>query len=155
MDKVANFLKFIFYISVLFLIIFSLYPGSLLGILFYGDPGLQPNLAWNPLYTPLPHLYKIAGIINHFIVYFFISIFGLCLYLRNRNFQKLVYGLFFLSIFLEILQFVAPKRTFEIFDLSANFVGVLVAYCLIKIYKSRSKLWISLMKEKKASKKNL
>jgi len=66
--------------------------------------------------------------------------FGLCLYLRNRNFQKLVYGLFFLSILLEILQFVAPKRAFEIFDLSANFAGVLVAYCLIKIYKSRSKL---------------
>ena len=68
MDKAANFLKFIFYISVLFLIIISLYPGSLLGVLFYGDPSLQPNLAWNPLYTPLPHLYKIAGIINHFII---------------------------------------------------------------------------------------
>jgi len=141
MDKMASFLKFIFYISVFFLIIVSLYPGSLLGILFYGDPGLQPNLAWNPFYTPLPvHLYKIGSIINHFIVYFFISIFGLCLYLRNRNFQKLVYGLFFLSILLEFLQFVAPKRAFEIFDLSANFAGVLVAYCLIKIYKSRSKL---------------
>ena len=141
MDKMASFLKFIFYISVFFLIIVSLYPGSLLGILFYGDPGLKPNLAWNPFYTPLPaHLYKIGSIINHFIVYFFISIFGLCLYLRNRNFQKLVYGLFFLSILLEILQFVAPKRAFEIFDLSANFAGVLVAYCLIKIYKYRSKL---------------
>ena len=141
MDKVASFLKFIFYISVLFLIIISLYPGSLLGVLFYGDAGLQPNLALNPFYTPLPrHLYTIGSIINHFIIYFFISIFGLYLYLRNRNFQKLVYGLFFLSIFLEVLQFVVPKRAFEIFDLSANFAGVLVAYCLIKIYKSRSKL---------------
>ena len=141
MDKAASFLKFIFYISVLFLIIISLYPGSLLGVLFYGDPGLQPNLALNPYYTPLPrHLYIIGGIINHFIIYFCISIFGLYVYLRNRNFQKLVYGLFFLSIFLEVLQFVAPKRAFEIFDLSANLAGVLVAYCLIKIYKSRSKL---------------
>ena len=141
MDKVASFLKFIFYISVLFLIIISLYPGSLLGVLFYGDPGLQPNLALNPFYTPLPrHLYTIGSIINHFIIYFCISIFGLYLYLRNRNFQKLVYGLFFLSIFLEVLQFVVPRRAFEIFDLSANFAGVLVAYCLIKIYKSRSKL---------------
>ena len=139
MDKVASFLKFIFYISVLFLIIISLYPGSLLGVLFYGDAGLQPNLALNPFYTPLPrHLYTIGSIINHFIIYFFISIFGLYLYLRNRNFQKLVYGLFFLSIFLEVLQFVVPRRAFEIFDLSANFAGVLVAYCLIKIYKSRS-----------------
>ena len=137
MDKVTSFLKFIFYISVLFLIIISLYPGSLFGMLFYGDSGLQPNLAFNPFFTLLPrHFYTIGSIINHFIIYFCISIFGLCLYLRNRNFQKLVYGLFFLSIFLEILQLVAPKRAFEIFDLSANFVGVLVAYCLIKIYKS-------------------
>ena len=141
MDKVIGFLKFIFYISVLLLIVITLYPGSLLGLLLYGDLGMQPNLAENPYFTPMPsHLYTYASIINHFIVYFFISIFGLCLYLRNRNFQKLVYGLFLLSIFLEILQFVAPKRAFEIFDLSANFAGVLVAYCLIKIYKSRSKL---------------
>ena len=141
MDKAIDFLKFIFYMSVLLLIVISLYPGSLLGLLLYGDLGMQPNLAENPYFTLMPsHLYTYASIINHFIVYFCISIFGLCLYLRNRNFQKLVYGLFFLSIFLEVLQFVAPKRAFEIFDLSANFAGVLVAYCLIKIYKSRSKL---------------
>lgn len=140
MDKGASFFKFIFYISLLFLIIISLYPGSLLGVLLYGDSSLQPNLAFNPFYTPLPrHLYTIGSIINHFIIYFFISIFGLSIYLRNPNFQKIVYGLFFLSIFLEILQFLAPRRTFEIFDLSANFTGVLFAYCLIKIYKSRKK----------------
>ena len=117
MDKAASFLKFIFYIFVLFLIIISLYPGSLFGMLFYGDSGLQPNLALNPFFTLLPrHLYTIGSIINHFIIYFCIS------------------------IFLEVLQFVAPKRAFEIFDLSANFAGVLVAYCLIKIYKSWNRL---------------
>ena len=130
MDKVISFLKFVLYISILFLIIISLFPGSLLGFFLYGDLGRQPDLIDNPFGTA----------INHFIYYFYVSILGLCLYLRNRNFQKLVYGLFFLSIFLEILQFVAPKRAFEIFDLSANFAGVLVAYCLIKIYKSWSKL---------------
>ena len=110
-------------------------------MLFYGDSSLQPNLSLNPFFTLLPrHLYTIGSTINHFIIYFCISIFGLCLYLRNRNFQKLVYGLFFLSIFLEVLQFVVTKRAFEIFDLSANFVGVLVAYCLIKIYKSWNRL---------------
>ena len=135
MDKATSFLKFIFYISVLFLVIISLYPGSLFGMLFYGDSGLQPNLALNPFFTPLPrHLYTFGSIINHFIIYFCISIFGLCLYLRNRNFQKLFYGLLFLSIFLEVLQFVVPKRAFEILDLSANFAGVLLAYFAIKIY---------------------
>jgi len=128
-------LKIIFHISVLFLIVISLWPGSLLGMLLYGNPNLQPNLAFNPFFTPVPeHLYTIASLFNHFIIYFFISMFGLCLYLRNRNFQKLAYGLFFLSIFLEVLQFIVPKRAFEILDLSANFAGVLLAYFAIKIY---------------------
>ena len=118
------------------LIVITLYPGSLLGLLLYGDLGFQPNLAKNPYYTPMPtHLYTYASIINHFIAYFYISMFGLCLYLRSYNFKKIVYGLFFLSFFLEVLQFIIPRRTFEIVDVSANFVGVLVAYCLIKIYK--------------------
>ena len=136
MNKAVRFLKLIFYISILLLIIITLYPGSLLGLLLYGDLGMQPNLAENPYFTPMPsHLYTYASIINHFIAFFYVSLLGLCLYLRSHNFQKIVYGLFFLSIFLEVLQFTVPKRAFEIYDASANFVGVLLAYCLIKIYK--------------------
>ena len=46
-NKVINFLKYIFYISLLFLIIISLYPGSLLGYLLYADFSQQPNLIEN------------------------------------------------------------------------------------------------------------
>ena len=136
MNKVVSFLKFVFYISVLLLIVITLYPGSLLGLLLYGDLGMQPNLAENPYFTPIPsHLYTYASTLNHFIFYFYVSMLGLYLYLRSHNFQKIVYGLFFLSIFLEILQLIVPRRAFEIYDISANFAGVLVAYCLLKIYK--------------------
>ena len=136
MIKVDGFLKFIFYISVVLLIVITLYPGSLLGLLICGDLGFQPNLAKNPYFTPIPiHLYTHASILNHFIAYFCVSMLGLYLYLRSHNFQKIVYGLFFLSIFLEILQLIVPRRAFEIYDISANFAGVLVAYCLLKIYK--------------------
>ena len=120
-----SFLNFIFYISVLLLIIFSLFPGSLLGFFLYEDLGRQPSLIENPY----------GAAINHFICYFYISMLGFCLYLRRSNFQKLVYSLFFLSIILEILQFVVPKRVFEINDVSANFIGVLTAFLLVKIYK--------------------
>ena len=119
-----KFLKFIFHISALFLIIISLYPGSLLGYLFYGDLGQQPNLIDNPFGTT----------INHFIYYFYISILGFCIYLRSDNFKKMVYGLFTLSIMLEILQFIVPNRAFQLHDLVGNFLGVLVAYFLVKIY---------------------
>ena len=124
-----SFLKFTFHISVLILIIISLFPGSLLGFFLYDDLSRQPNLIANPFGTA----------INHFICYFYVSMLGLCLYLRSNNFQKLVYSLFFLSIILEVLQFIVPNRAFEIYDISANFAGVLVAYFLVKIYQFWSK----------------
>ena len=117
-------LKYIFHFSVLFLIIISLWPGSLLGFLFYGDWGQQPNLVENPIGTT----------INHFIYYIYLSLLGFFIYLKNENFKKLVYGLFFLSITLELLHFIIPNRSFELVDLVGNIFGVMVAYLVIKIY---------------------
>ena len=116
--------KYIFHFSALFLIVISLWPGSLLGFLFYGDFGLQPNLVKNPFGTT----------INHFIYYFYLSLLGFFIYLKNENFKKLVYGLFFLSITLELLHFIIPNRSFQLADLLGNIFGVMVAYLVIKIY---------------------
>ena len=124
MSKIISFLKFIFHISILLLIVISLFPGSLAGLVFYGDPSHQPNLIKNPFGTT----------INHFIYYFYVTILGLFVYLRDKNFQKIVYGLFVLSLILETLQLVVPNRAFQLYDLLGNFLGVLVAYFLVKIY---------------------
>ena len=120
----VKFLKSIFHISVLFLIIISLYPGSLLGYLLYGDWGQQPHLIKNPFGTT----------INHFIYYFYVSLLGFFLYLRSENFTKLVYGLFFLSVILELFHFMIPNRSFQLGDLIGNILGVVVAYSVLKIY---------------------
>ena len=117
-------LKFIFHISVLFLIILSLYPGSLLGYLMYGDLSQQPNLIRSSFGTS----------INHFISYLCVSLLGFFLYFKKKNFRKIVYGLFFLSIILEVFHFIIPRRYFEPGDLIGNILGVLVAYFLVKIY---------------------
>ena len=117
-------LKFIFHISTLFLIIISLYPGSLLGYLLYGDLSQQPDVIKNPFGTT----------INHFIYYVYISLLGFFLYLKNQNFQKLVYGLFILSVILEVLHFIIPNRSFQLGDLIGNILGVLVAFVVVKIY---------------------
>ena len=130
MDKAVSFFKFVFHTSVLFLIIISLFPGSLIGFFLYGDLGKQPDLIQNPFGTAF----------NHFIYYFYISILGLFIYLKNHNFKKLVYSLFFLSIVLELLQFIIPNRSFEFYDILANFIGVLFAYLLVVIYKFWRKL---------------
>tara|TARA_B100000949_G_scaffold38169_1_gene32221 strand:- start:209 stop:592 length:384 start_codon:yes stop_codon:yes gene_type:complete len=121
---VIKFLKSIFHISVLFLIIISLYPGSLLGYLLYGDWSQQPNIIENPFGTT----------INHFIYYVYVSLLGFFLYLKNQNFKKLLYGLFFLSVILEGLHFMIPNRSFQLGDLIGNILGVLVAYFVVKIY---------------------
>ena len=120
----VKFLKFIFHISILFLIIISLYPGSLLGYLLYGDLGQQPNLIKNPYGTT----------INHFIYYVYVSLLGFFLYSKTENFQKLVYGLYLLSIILELLQLIIPDRSFQLGDLIGNILGVIVAYSVVKIY---------------------
>jgi len=130
MAKILGFLKFIFHISILLLIVLSLFPGSLLGLLLYGDLGKQPNIIENPFGTT----------INHFIYYFYVTILGLFAYLRDKNFKKLVYVLFCLSLILEIMQYAVPNRAFQLNDLIGNFLGVLVAYFLVKIYLSFSKL---------------
>ena len=76
-------LKYIFNISVLFLIIISLWPGSLIGFLFYGDWGQQPDLIKNPYGTT----------INHFVYYLYISLLGFFIYIKDKNFiskEKLI-----------------------------------------------------------------
>ena len=67
------FLKFIFYILALCLIIISLYPGSLFGYLLYGDLGKQPNFINNPFGTT----------INHFIYYIYVSFTGIFSLFKN------------------------------------------------------------------------
>ena len=117
-------LKSIFHISVLFLIVISLWPGSLIGFLLYNDWSQQPDLIQNPFGTT----------INHFICYGCISLMGFSIYAKNENFKKLVYGLFFLSITLELFQLIIPNRSFQLEDLIGNILGVMVAYFVIKIY---------------------
>ena len=120
----TKFLKYIFHISVLFLIIISLYPGSLLGYFFYNDLSKQPNLIENPFGTT----------INHFIYYVYVSLLGFFLYSKTKNFQKIVYGLLFLAVISELLHLIIPNRSFELGDLISNILGIIVAYSFLKIY---------------------
>ena len=119
-----KFLNFIFYFSILFLIISSLFPGSLLGLLLYGDLDQQPGSYKNAYFT----------INNHFIYYFYVSFLGFSINQSQTKFNKIFYKLFFLSIVLELAHFILPNRAFELTDLIANILGVLFAYSLVKIY---------------------
>ena len=121
--------QFLYYLSVLVLLVLYLFPGSLIGYFLYDDLGRQPNLISNPAGTS----------INHFAYFIYLSIIGLLGHLKNDNFKKVLIFLLFSSIILEILHLIIPNRSFQYLDLIANFVGVLLGYCIIIIYKKWKK----------------
>tara|TARA_B110000438_G_scaffold216378_1_gene208912 strand:- start:3752 stop:4135 length:384 start_codon:yes stop_codon:yes gene_type:complete len=117
-------LKFTFYISLLFLATISLWPGSLFGLFFYGDLERELDLIKNPY----------GASINHLIFYIYVSLLGFFTYMQDKHFNKLVCGLFILSVIFELMHLIIPNRTFEIHDLLFNISGVVVAYFAINIY---------------------
>ena len=125
MDRTISYLKKLFHIFTLLLIILSLYPGSILGFLLYGDSRLQPQITKDFLYISSQHLY----------VYFLISALGFFSYLQDRKFKLVVIYLFFLSIILEVSHIVIFERSFQMSDLAGNILGVLIVYIVVLIYK--------------------
>ena len=125
MDRTISYLKKLFHILTLLLIILSLYPGNILGFVFYGDFGLQPQVTKDFGYISSNHLY----------VYFLISVLGFFSYLRDKKFKLVVIYLFFLSIILEVTHLVISERSFQTDDLTGNILGVLIAYTIVLIYK--------------------
>ncbi len=125
MDKAVSYLRILSHILILILIILSLYPGSILGFLLYGDFKLQPQFTKDFLYISSQHLY----------VYLLVSALGFFSYLRDEKFNLVVIYLFFLSIILEVTHLVISERSFQIKDLTGNILGVLIAYTIVLIYK--------------------
>ncbi len=125
MDKAISYLRILFHILILLLIILSLYPGSILGFLLYGDFRLQPQITKDFLYISSQHLY----------VYLLVSTLGFFSYLRDKKFNLVIIYLFFLSIILEVSHLVISERSFQILDLTSNILGVLIAYIVVLIYK--------------------
>ena len=125
MDKAVSYLRISFHILILILIIISLYPGSILGFLLYGDFRLQPQFTKDFSYISSQHLYS----------YLLVSALGFFSYFRDKKFNLVVIYLFFLSIILEVAHLVISGRSFQIEDLTGNILGVLIAYTIVLIYK--------------------
>ena len=106
---------YLYYLSLVVLLIIYLFPGSIIGYLLYGDLGKQPNFVNNPIGTS----------INHFFYFSYLTFLGLIYNLGERKFINSFLFLFILSFFLELLHFFIPNRAFELNDLLANIIGVL------------------------------
>ena len=130
--KIINKLSILGFHSVnLILIIFYLYPGSLLGCYFYNNCNFQPKITINFI---ISSNYLISS--NHFYVFIILSILGLFAYRNTTKIKFLINYLFLLSIILELSHVIIPIRAFEWGDLFGNILGVIL---VITIYKIKNK----------------
>ena len=104
------------------LIIFYLYPGSLLGFFLYNDGSIQPQITRDFLISS-----------NHFYVFIILSISGIIAYNKTTRINILITYLFLLSIILEFFHIIIPNRNFELSDLFGNFLGVVLTITFYKI----------------------
>jgi len=116
---------YLYYLSLVVLLIIYLFPGSIIGYLLSGDLGKQPSLINNPVGTS----------INHFFYFFYLTFLGLICNLSKKRFINSFLFLFALSFFLELLHLFIPKRAFELNDFLANITGVISVFFLFKIKK--------------------
>jgi len=114
-------LKNSFYILNVILIIFYLYPGSILGCFLYNDCYIQPQLTRDFLVSS-----------NHLYVFFILSAIGFLSF--SKDLKKISYYLILLSILLELLHIIIPNRGFEVADLLGNILGVLLSLILFKLF---------------------
>jgi len=118
---IMKILKNSFYVLNIILIIFYLYPGSILGCFLYNDCYIQPQLTRDFLVSS-----------NHLYVFFIFSVVGFLSFLKDL--KIISYYLILLSILLELLHTIIPNRGFEIADLLGNILGVLLSFILFKLF---------------------
>ena len=120
-------IEYVYYFSLIALLILYLFPGSLIGYLFYGNLGQQPNLISNPIGTS----------INHLIFFSYITTLTIIVRVRVKNIFTNYQVIIFISCLLEILHFIVPNRAFELYDLIANFIGVVIILLINSFVKWR------------------
>ena len=125
MIKLFSKYKFLFHLCNFILIILYLYPGSILGWFLYKDSSLQPQIT--------PNLLSISS--NHVYAFLILSFVGFFTYKKIKQFRSLSIYLIFLSIILEILHYFIPQRSFELYDLFGNLVGVIIVIIIFYFFK--------------------
>ncbi len=108
--------EYVYYFSLIVLLILYLFPGSLIGYLLYGNLGQQPNLIANPIGTS----------INHLIFFSYITVLAIIVRNRVKNIFTNYLLIIFISCLLEIFHLIVPNRAFELYDLIANLIGVVI-----------------------------
>ena len=113
-----------FHFANMMLIIFYLYPGSIIGHFLYDDSSIQPQLTRDFIVSS-----------NHLYVFIVLSLLGVVAYQKTPNINFVIIYLFLSSIILELFHAIIPAREFEWSDLFGNILGV---FFIIIIYKIKN-----------------
>ena len=122
MKKLKLFFKTGFYFANIVLMIFYLYPGSILGCFLYNDCYLQPQITRDFIVSA-----------NHVYAFILLTSLGLFSFHNTKKINFLIFYLFLLSIILELFHIIIPVRAFEVSDLFGNIVGVILVVFIYKI----------------------
>ena len=122
-NNVLKLIKYLYYTSLLVLLILYLFPGSLIGYFLYGNLGKQPELLNTPIGTS----------INHFFYFMFLTVLASISNVKKTKIFNNFYFILFISVILELLHLIVPNRAFEFYDLLANVAGVLIVFLVRKI----------------------
>lgn len=114
--------KIIFYFLNFCLIFLYIFPGSLIGLLLYGEIKMQPQITSDFIISS-----------NHFYVFILLSMVGFLTFYKLNEIKILTIYLLVLSIILEVLHLLIPERGFEWQDLFGNIFGVIVVIFIKKI----------------------
>ena len=111
------FLKFkiFFYVINLLLIILYLFPGSLLGCIFFNNCKVQPQITSDFIISS-----------NHFYAFGLVTILGYFTFLNSEKLKLVLYYQLVISVLLEVFHILIPERSFQWSDLFGNLLGVIV-----------------------------
>ena len=107
--------KIIFHFLNIIFVFLYIYPGSLFGLIIYGNKKVQPQLTPDFIISS-----------NHFYLFVLLSIIGFFTYTKKSQKNFLIIYLVFVSIILESLHLYIPERSFQWEDLFGNILGVIV-----------------------------
>lgn len=124
-NTLLNILRKIYFISLFLFLIIYLYPGSIIGYIFYGNLKIQPDLIKNPLGTS----------INHILAFIYISLIAF-VSASKEKLRTNIYFIFSLAFFLEFTHLFIPQRSFELLDLVGNIFGVTISFLMLLLVRS-------------------
>ena len=117
-DKI-KLLKYLFFFSIFFLFLLYVLPGELIEF----DKEAAKNRT------------VFQGSIKHFYYFSYLTSLGLLVYLKDKNYLKIVFLLFLLSAFVEVIHLYIPGREFSYYDILANVSGYFFGFLIITLLK--------------------